>query len=80
MQINEIRDYIERAPKKWSFDGMSIVNNNHSRFKWLSQLAFGTIHERINRRAGQPDVWQPWKTPVNKSIVRHRRKLVRQSR
>lgn len=71
--VNEVRDYINRAPARFEFNGFQIVWNTHSRLKWLADIARGTIHERINRRAGIVDVYEPWKTsPVMKSQSRHR--------
>lgn len=74
---NEIRDYIARAPKRWSFDGRRMVNNSHVRLKWLADLARGTLDERINRRAGITNMWRPWHNPVFNSVQRHKRKLRR---
>lgn len=74
MNQNEIRDYIERAPKKWHFTGRRMVNNTHARFKWLADIARGPVDCRINRRAGIIDEWRPWNNPVFKSVARHRRK------
>jgi len=72
---NEIRDYVRRAPKRMFFDGMRMVNTMHVRLKWLSSIAMGTLDERINRRAGMPDKWDPWKNPVGSSIRRHARRM-----
>ena len=77
MQINEIRDYIERAPKRWSFCGTRMVNHTHARYKWLDDLARGTLHERINRRAGIIDTWFPWKNPIQSSVRRNSRNELR---
>lgn len=77
MQTNEIRDYIERAPKRWSFSGARMVNHTHARFKWLTDVARGTLNERINRRAGITDPWLPWKNPVQSSIRRNWRNELR---
>ena len=71
---NEIRDYINRAPKRLRFDGGRMVNTTHVRLKWLAQIAIGTLNERINRRAGQADQWTPWKNPVGSAIRRHGRR------
>ena len=72
---NEIRDYLQRAPLKWEYRDGRMVNNTHARLVWLSQIAFGTLHERINRRAGNPAQWRPWYNPVFKAVERHHRKL-----
>jgi hypothetical protein len=70
---NEIRDYIERAPKRCYFDGRGIVWNTHARLVWLASLVRGSIHERINRRAGIVEKWCIWKLdPVAKAHKRHR--------
>lgn len=74
---NEIRDYIQRAPKKWIFRGHQMVNTSHVRLKWLAEIAQGTLNERINRRAGCEDKWIPWKNPVHSSCRRHHRNELR---
>lgn len=75
MLQNEIRDYIARAPRRWRFDGSRMINNTAARYAWLSQIASGTLDDRINRRAGIVDVWKPWGTdPVRKAINRNYRK------
>lgn len=78
---NEIRDYINRAPPRYQFNGTQIVWNTHSRFKWLTSIAQGSIHERINRRAGIKDYFEPWKqNPISKSSKRHRKNEFRKTR
>ena len=77
MNPNEIRDYIERAPKRWTFSGGRMVNHTHVRLKWLADLARGPIDERINRRAGMSDEWMPWKDPTNSAIRRNHRNALR---
>lgn len=74
---NEIRDYINRAPRRFHFNGQQMVNNTHGRLKWLMDLARGTLHERINRRAGIQDIWQPWQQPswVSAKNRHHRNEL-----
>lgn len=72
---NEIRDYLNRAPKRRQFDGGRVVNTTHVRFAWLCQIAFGTLDERINRRAGLVFPWEPWKNPIGTSIRRHKRRM-----
>ena len=70
---NELRDYIQRAPKRWSFNGFEMVNNAEACNRWLDQLCRGTIDQRINRRAGMGEKWFPYgPTPIMKSIRRHR--------
>jgi hypothetical protein len=32
LHTNEIRDYISRAPRRFHFDGMRMVNNTAARF------------------------------------------------
>lgn len=68
---NEIRDYLQRAPKRFYFDGGRMVNTTHVRLKWLSEIARGTIDVKINRRAGIPDPWKPFHNPVANSRNRH---------
>lgn len=71
---NEIRDYLRRAPKKWSFDGARMVNHSHARLVWLASMAQGTLDEKINRRAGIAEAWQPWHFPVDSARRRHNRR------
>lgn len=68
---NEIRDYLQRAPKRPYFDGERIVFTTHVRLKWLSEIARGTIDAKINRRAAVPDPWKPFRNPVVNSRNRH---------
>lgn len=77
MQTNEIRDYLERAPKRWTFNGQGMVNHSHVRLKWLASIAQGNLNARINRRAGLVDEWKPFCNPVIKAVQRHRRKSIR---
>lgn len=77
MHPNEIRDYLERAPKKWSFNGHLMVNNTRSRYLWLAVLLRGPLDERINRRAGLVMDLLPWKNPVHSSCRRHHRNELR---
>jgi hypothetical protein len=73
LEQNEIRDYIQRAPARCVFNGKEIVWNTHARLVWLASLARGSIDERINRRAGILDCFQPWKiSPEHKASRRHR--------
>ncbi len=71
---NEIRDYLARAPRRFHFDGMRMVNNSAARFSWLATIASGTLDQRINRRAGVEDAYQPFKYPVYSSQKRHHRR------
>lgn len=77
MRTNEIRDYLDRAPKRWSFNGGEMVNHTHTRLRWMSSIAQGTLNERINRRAGATDEWRPFANPVTKALQRHRRNNLR---
>ena len=75
---NEIRDYIQRAPARCVFNGREIVWNTHARLVWLASLARGSMDDRINRRAGIIDTYEPWKmSPVHKAARRNRRNLFR---
>lgn len=76
---NEIRDYVQRAPKKWHFDGCRMVNNTYARLRWLAEIAHGTIHERINRRAGAVQRWRPFCDPVYKAVLRNKRRILRRA-
>lgn len=77
MHLNEIRDYLDRAPKKWNFDGRQMVNNTRARYLWLADLARGPLDERINRRAGLVYELLPWKNPVHSACRRHHRNELR---
>lgn len=79
MHDNEIRDFIERAPKRFTFDGKRMVNHAHIRYKWFSEISIGSIHSRINRRAGIVDAWIPWVDPIYKSMSRNRRNRAKRS-
>jgi hypothetical protein len=70
LPTNEITDYLQRAPKKFYFNGTSMVNTSHIRLKWLSGMASGTIDQKINRRAGIDEQWKPFHNPVQKSRQR----------
>ena len=75
---NEIRDYLARAPRRFHFNGMRMVNNTAARFAWLASIASGTLDKRINRRAGIADVFKPFKYPICSSQKRHhRRQLIK---
>ena len=78
MHQNEIRDYLESAPKRWRYDGHRMINNTGIRLRWLSSIAAGTLNERINRRAGIVDLWCCWKMPPALSAQRrhHRRQMI----
>jgi len=71
---NEIRDYVQRAPKRWSFDGSRMINQTGVRLKWLHSLCMGTIDERINRRAGLIDEWRPFSNPAHSAVRRKERR------
>lgn len=77
LHANEIRDYVERAPKRLHFDGNRMVNNTDARLTWLASLTRGTINERINRRAGITEIWIPWKYPVGSAVRRNYRNNLR---
>lgn len=79
MHVNEIRDFIERAPKRFAFDGQRMRNHAHVRYQWFSQISIGSIDSRINRRAGIVDKWIPWVNPTYKSMSRHRKKVAKRS-
>ena len=78
--MNEIRDFIERCPKRIRFDGTSIINYDSIRHDWIRYIDSGSIHERINRRSGYiypiPPRYAPWRG-VRASINRHRRNQFR---
>lgn len=74
---NEIRDFLQRAPKRMRFDGSRMVFATHSRLAWLASIARGSINERINRRAGIQDTWRPFYEPISKACARHRRRQMK---
>lgn len=77
---NEIRDYLNRAPKRREIRKGGFVNNTSARFVWLAALcSHGTLHERINRRAGIVDVFRPYTNPVWKACDRHLRKQLKRT-
>ena len=75
-QTNEIRDYLARAPRRWSFDGLQMVNHTHSRLTWLASIARGTLNSRINRRAGIVERERPFCYPEGSSARRKQRRLL----
>lgn len=77
LPANEIRDYVQRAPKRIYFNGQGMVNTMHVRLKWLCEIARGTLDERINRRAGISDPWRPWAFPIESARRRNQRNLMR---
>lgn len=80
-QSNELRDFALRAPKPVEFDGHRIVNYERLRRAWLEEMHSGSIHERINRRAGVKVLVAPFYAPwrgARSAIQRHiRRELKR---
>lgn len=78
-KMNEIRDYIERAPKRFSFNGTRMLNHSHTRLRWLSELAYGTIDDKINRRAGITPAWRPFWNPIQSAIRRNKRRQLQKS-
>ena len=73
LHSNEIRDYLQRAPKRRIIVNGKLVNNTGTRLRWLEQLCRGTLDERINRRASSLSMPYPWKNPISSSIRRHNR-------
>ena len=78
--MNEIRDFIERCPKRIRFDGSSIIYYDKIQRLWIEDMDSGSIHERINRRSGYsypiPPPYAPWRG-VRASVCRHRRNQFR---
>ena len=74
--MNEILDYLQRAPAPLVFDGHQILNFRSLRHSWLAEIFAGSIDEKINRRAKltlfPPPFYAPWRG-VRASIRRHRR-------
>lgn len=77
--VNEIRDFLHRAPPRRVFNGLTVVYHTVPRLKWLMEISTGTIHERINRRAGiSDDEWVPWAVPKEwKAKHRHMKNELR---
>lgn len=74
MNTNEIRDYIERAPRRIKFDGCRMVNTTHVRLTWLASIARGTLDQKINRRAGLAERFKPFHNSVESAFRRHLRR------
>jgi hypothetical protein len=79
MQTNEIRDYLERGPKRLYFRDGRMVNTTYVRLIWLSTIARGLLDEKINRRAGIIFEWRPFARPVNAAIRRNRVKQLKRA-
>lgn len=75
MNSNEIRDYLERAPKRFGFNGYCMVNHTYARYNWLASIARGTLDDKINRRAGIVETLSFWKTPCHSSYKRKLRRV-----
>ncbi|MCK9987775.1 MAG: hypothetical protein AzoDbin1_04247 [Azoarcus sp.] len=74
---NELRDFALRAPKPVEYDGCRIVSHERVRHAWLEEMHSGSIHERINRRAGvkvfAAPFYAPWRG-ARSAIKRHIRR------
>jgi hypothetical protein len=76
IEINEYRDAIERMPRKWRYtkEGRMICFER-VRLAWFDSMLAGTIHERINRRAGlkviEPEFYESSFKHIQKSIHRN---------
>lgn len=79
MQTNEIRDYLERAPKRLYFRDGRMVNTTYIRLTWLTTIARGLLDEKINRRAGIIFEWCPFARPVTAAIRRNRVKQLKRA-
>lgn len=78
-ETNEIRDFLSLAPKRLTFNGHGMIDATLVREKWLNTIYQGSLHDKINRRAGIFFTWTPWKTPIRGAIMRnHRNKLRKQ--
>ena len=77
MHINEIRDYLERAPKRFSFNGCCIVNNCDRRIKWLDEIARGDVNAKINRRSDTVPKYCFYRSASYASYARHQRKIAK---
>lgn len=76
---NEIRDFVNRAPRPFVFEGQRILDMSRVRGTWLSEMASGSIDDRINRRAGFKKGGKPfYKTnPIWASVRRNHRNEMR---
>ncbi|NMG29571.1 hypothetical protein [Aromatoleum evansii] len=76
---NELRDFALRAPKPVEFDGLRLVSHERVRHRWLEEMHSGSIHERINRRAGvkvfNAPFYAPWRG-TRSAIQRHIRRML----
>lgn len=73
LNVNEIRDFLARAPKRFYRSGAYCRNPAAVRYRWLAEISEGSIDHRIERRAGvrsNPD----YVKPIQKSIRRNARK------
>lgn len=78
MEMNEIIDFVKRAPAPYVFNGSRIIDMGHVRQKWLSEIFSGDIDVRINRRAGLIKERLFFKTnPIFASVRRHQRNVFR---
>lgn len=78
MKQNEIRDFIERAPKSFVFNGVRSIDLRGVRKVWLAEISAGDIDARINRRAGigsHRPLYKP--NPVFAAVRRHHRNALR---
>lgn len=76
LEVNEVRDYLRRAPPRHTVDQVGRVKwNTHSRLAWLADISRGSIDDRINRRAGIAiDPFRPFHCAVQSAVRRHRRR------
>ncbi|ADV02168.1 MULTISPECIES: hypothetical protein [Comamonadaceae] len=76
-EINEIRAFVNRAPKTWMFRDGELLNFTPARHAWLNKMASGSLDQRINRRAGICTQTPIWKYPTMSAIQRNQRRRIR---
>lgn len=70
-ECNEVRLFALHAPPRLVFTGSGMLDCSAARRILLNNLSRGTIDERINRRSGQIEPWEPFKSPTKKAMRRN---------
>lgn len=76
-EINEIRDFVNRAPREWMFRDGELRNFTPARHAWLNKMASGALDQRINRRAGICTQTPFGKYPTVSAIQRNQRRRIK---
>jgi len=74
IHVNEIRDFLNRAPKRKLGNGPRFFNPAVVRYRWMAEISSGSIDVRIQRRAGLEDRHADYYKPIRKAIARNRQK------